>query len=68
MSYDLLEEGTAFITTKEQLTKREVFALHLYQAMLANNRFWDGNSGNWNIMAQDAISAADALLEELADG
>lgn len=50
-----------------RMSRREYFSLHLYQAMLSNNRAWDGVDGMWNIMARDAISAADALIEELAD-
>ena len=49
-----------------RMSRREYFSLHLYQAMLSNNRAWDGVDGSWNIMARYAISAADALIEELA--
>ena len=50
-----------------KLTKLEYFSLHLLQGMLINERSWNGHDANWNIMARDAITAAEALIEELSD-
>lgn len=51
-----------------KLTKLEYFSLHLLQGMLNNERSWNGHDAQWNIMARDAIAAAEALIEELSDG
>lgn len=49
------------------LTKREMFAMHAMQAILANGASEEIGYTDWGVnLAKHAITAADALLEELS--
>ena len=43
------------------LTKREMFAMHAMQGLIASNSLYRGKA-----LARDAVAYADALLQELA--
>jgi hypothetical protein len=42
------------------LTKREMFAMHAMQALATNTGYH-----KWDLLAEDAVAIADALLKEL---
>lgn len=65
-SWEDLTAGGRFVPA-DGLTKREMFAIHAMQGLLASS---SDNNGQWthtgpNDMAREAVEFADALLKEL---
>ena len=54
-------KGGSYNPECQGLTKREMMAMH----MMAANRSRNTDYHTWELMAQDAVEAADALLSEL---
>ena len=54
------------VTDQSGLTKREMFAMHAMQGLLAANSGWrNSNPMTHDIIVNEAAYIADALLEEL---